>query len=89
MLKNCILWAFLRICRYGGDATDVSYVDDASPDSMHKIADLTIDTPPDGSETGERLIHVKLLFGRTEIGIVAEDLSTGVKRQTRARFASY
>ncbi|MEW5309675.1 MAG: hypothetical protein WDW38_001544 [Sanguina aurantia] len=79
----------VRLSRYGGDATDVSYVDDASPDSMHKIADLTIDTPPDGSETGERLIHVKLLFGRTEIGIVAEDLSTGVKRQTRARFASY
>lgn len=74
---------------------DVPYVDDGTPDAMHKIAELTIDSPPiDSAENGgesapERLIHVRLLFGQTQIGVLAEDLSSGKVQNARVKFASY
>ncbi|MEW5318104.1 MAG: hypothetical protein WDW38_009354 [Sanguina aurantia] len=81
---------------YGGDAVDVPYVDDDSPNSMHKIAELTIQSPPAESVVDdddlpplERLIHVGLLFGGTQIGVVAEDCSSGTVQRTRVKFASY
>lgn len=75
---------------------DVPYVDDDSPNSMHKIAELTIQSPPAESVVDdddlpplERLIHVGLLFGGTQIGVVAEDCSSGTVQRTRVKFASY
>ncbi|MEW5318103.1 MAG: hypothetical protein WDW38_009354 [Sanguina aurantia] len=66
------------------------------PNSMHKIAELTIQSPPAESVVDdddlpplERLIHVGLLFGGTQIGVVAEDCSSGTVQRTRVKFASY